>query len=110
VSDVFLTGFNTPDWVVNLSFGNREIVKNFGFNVVWRWQNAFNWESPLAVGRIPANQQVDAQVNYRIPALHATIKAGATNLLNKRFIQYAAGPTIGGLYYTSITLDGLLTQ
>lgn len=109
-SDVFLTGFNTPDWVVNLSFGNRELIKNLGFNVVWRWQNAFTWESPLAVGSVPANQQIDAQVNYRIPKRHATIKLGATNLLNKRYIQYAAGPTIGGLYYTSITLDGLLSQ
>ncbi|MCA0383596.1 MAG: TonB-dependent receptor [Bacteroidetes bacterium] len=106
-SDVFLTGFNTPDWVVNVSFGNREVVKNVGFNIVWRWQNAFNWESPLAIGRVEANQQVDAQVNYRIPKLHATIKLGASNLFNNRYIQYAAGPTIGGLYYTSVTLDGL---
>ncbi|MCU0334827.1 MAG: TonB-dependent receptor [Chitinophagaceae bacterium] len=107
-ADVFLTGFNTPDWVVNLSFGNREVIKNTGFNIVWRWQNAFNWESPLAVGRVPANQQIDAQVNHRLPKLKTTVKLGASNLLNKRYIQYAAGPTIGGLYYLAITIDGLL--
>ena len=109
-SDIFLTGFNTPDWVVNVSFGNREVVRNLGFNIVWRWQNEFLWESPLAVGTVAANQQIDAQVNYRLPRTKTTIKVGAANLLNNRYIQYAAGPTIGGLYYTTITLDGLLSN
>ncbi|WP_341834391.1 TonB-dependent receptor [Chitinophaga pollutisoli] len=108
--DVFATGFNTPDWVTNLSFGNRELFKNFGFNVVWRWQNTFYWESPLANGDVPAFSTVDAQVNYRIPKYKTTIKAGGANLFNHRYIQYAAGPTIGGLYYAAITVEGLLTK
>ncbi|WP_298716654.1 TonB-dependent receptor [Chitinophaga sp.] len=108
--DVFATGFNTPDWVTNLSFGNRELFKNFGFNVVWRWQNTFYWESPLANGDVPAFSTVDAQVNYRIPKYKTTIKAGGSNLFNHRYIQYAAGPTIGGLYYAAITIEGLLTK
>jgi hypothetical protein len=33
---------------------------------------------------------------------------GGSNIFNKRFIQYAAGPTIGGLYYVAWTVDGLL--
>lgn len=109
-SDVFATGFNTPDWVSNVSFGNRELFTNFGFNVVWRWQNNFYWESPLANGNVPAYNTIDAQVNYRIPKAKATIKLGGSNLLNNRYIQYAAGPTIGGLYYAAITLEGLLTK
>src|SRR5690606_35520847 len=32
--DVFVTGFNTPEWATNLSFGNRAILKNTGFNIV----------------------------------------------------------------------------
>ena len=36
-ADVFITGFNTPKWVTNHSFGNREVAKNVGFKVVWRW-------------------------------------------------------------------------
>ncbi|WP_303311160.1 TonB-dependent receptor [Hymenobacter sp. BT730] len=103
--DVFITGFNTPKWTTNLSFGNREIVRNVGFNVVWRHQNAFLWESQLANGQIPAYSSVDAQVNVRIPSLKSTIKLGGTNLLNDRYIQYAAGPTIGGLYYVALTFD-----
>jgi iron complex outermembrane recepter protein len=106
--DVFVTGFNTPKWFTNISFGNREVVKNIGFNVVWRWQDAFLWESPLANGDIPAYSNVDAQVTYRIPLLKSSIKVGGTNILNRRYNQYAGGPTIGGLYYAAITLDGLL--
>lgn len=108
--DVFATGFNTPDWVSNISIGNRELLKNFGFNVVWRWQNTFYWESPLANGDVPAYNTVDAQVNYRIPKIKTTIKVGGSNLLNNRYIQYAAGPTLGGLYYAAITVEGLLTK
>lgn len=107
-SDVFVTGFNTPKWITNLSFGNREVVKNLGFNIVWKWQDAFTWESPLANGRVPAYSTIDAQVSYRLPKLHTTIKAGGANIFNHRYIQYAAGPTIGALYYTAITIDGLL--
>lgn len=106
--DVFVTGFNTPKWATNLSFGNREIVKHVGFNIVWRWQDAFLWESPLVNGRVPAYSTIDAQVTYRLPELKSTIKAGGANIFNNRYIQYAGGPTIGGLYYVAITVDGLL--
>src|SRR4249920_3298116 len=44
-SDVFVTGFNTPKYATNLAFGNREVFHNFGFNIVWRWQDAYLWES-----------------------------------------------------------------
>ena len=106
--DIFVTGFNTPKWSTNLSFGNREIVKNVGFNVVWRWQDAFLWESPLVTGGISSYSTLDAQVTYRIPKVKSSIKAGGANLFNHRYIQYAGGPTIGGLYYVAITVDGLL--
>ena len=58
--------------------------------------------------RVPAYRVIDAQVTYRIPKLHSTIKVGGANLFNNRYTQYAAGPTIGGLYYAAITIDGLL--
>lgn len=109
-NDVFVTGFNTPEWATNLSFGNREIVKNVGFNIVWRWQDAFLWESPLVTGGVDAYSTIDAQVNVRIPNLKSTVKVGGSNLLNHRYIQYAGGPTIGGLYYAAITVDGLLQK
>lgn len=104
-SDLFITAFNTPKWMVNVSVGNREIVKNIGFTVVARWQSGFMWESPLASGAIPAYYTIDAQATWKLPEIHANIKAGATNLLNRRYFQYAAGPEIGGLYYLAFTYD-----
>jgi iron complex outermembrane receptor protein len=106
--DIFVTGFNTPEWSTNLSFGNREVIKNVGFNIVWRWQDSFLWESPLVTGRIAAYNTLDAQVTYRVPKVNASVKVGGANLLNNRYLQYAGGPTIGGLYYVALTIDGLL--
>jgi iron complex outermembrane receptor protein len=108
-SDIFVTGFNTPKWSGNFSFGNREVVKNVGFNVVYKWQESYLWESPLVTGTVPAIHTFDAQVTLRVPVYYATFKIGATNIFNKRYIQYAGGPTIGGIYYASVTLDGLLS-
>jgi len=107
-NDVFVTGFNTPKWSGNVSFGNREVVKNIGFNIVWRWQDSFLWESPLVTGNISAFSTVDAQVSFHLPKLYSTIKLGGSNIFDHRYLQYAGGPTIGGLYYAAITIDGLL--
>ncbi|WP_223608464.1 TonB-dependent receptor [Chryseobacterium sp. OSA05B] len=104
-SDLFITAFNTPKWAVNLSVGNREIIKNIGFTVAARWQDSFLWESPLASGNIPSYYTIDAQATWRIPEIKASVKIGATNLLNRRYLQYAAGPEIGGLYYLAFTYD-----
>ncbi|WP_345158908.1 TonB-dependent receptor [Pontibacter saemangeumensis] len=108
--DIFVTGFNTPKWTTNLSFGNREVLKNLGFNIVWRWQDAFLWESPLANGKVSAYHTVDAQATLKVPSLKATVKVGGANIFNNRYIQYAAGPTIGALYYAAFTFDGLLAK
>ena len=108
--DVFQTGFNTPDWSTNVGIGNREIIKNVGFNVIWKWQNSFYWESQLVNGTVGAFSTVDAQVNLRLPKIKSIIKVGATDLLNTKYIQYAGGPTIGALVYTTFTIDGLLTK
>lgn len=109
-SDIFVTGFNTPILSTNLSFGNREIVKNVGFNIVYKWQQGFLWESPLVTGAVPAIHTFDAQVTLRVPVYKASIKMGGTDLFNRRYIQYAGGPTLGGLYYVAITVDGLFNK
>ncbi|MEO6720442.1 MAG: TonB-dependent receptor [Ferruginibacter sp.] len=108
--DLFITGFNTPKFTSNLSLGNRAVARNFGFNIVWKWQDSFLWESPLVTGQISTINNIDAQVTLRVPAAKATIKLGGTNVLNNRRIQYAGGPTIGALYYVAFTFDGLLNK
>jgi iron complex outermembrane receptor protein len=108
--DVFLTGFNTPKFVTNISVGNRELFKNIGFNVLWRWQDEVYWESTLANGQVPSFNTFDAQVSVKVPKLKSTVKVGGSNIFNKRYIQFAAGPTIGALYYAAITVDGLFNK
>jgi hypothetical protein len=98
-------GFNTPTWSGNIQFGNREVLPNFGFNVVWKWQDTFLWQTPLAEGVVSSFNTVDAQVSLQVPQWNASFKLGGTNLANNRYIQYAAGPTIGALYYLSVTWD-----
>ena len=104
-NDIFITGFNTPKWSTNIQFGNRELFKNFGFNIVWKWQENYKWESPLATGNVPSFNTFDAQVSYKIPKINTSVKVGGANVLNTRYYQYAAGPTIGALYYFSLTYD-----
>ncbi len=106
--DIFVTGFNTPRWTTNLSFGNRAITKNIGFSIAWKWQDAFLWESPLVTGAIAAFSTLDAQLTCRVPGAKATVKWGGSNILDHRYLQYAGGPTIGALYYVAITFEGLL--
>jgi iron complex outermembrane receptor protein len=40
--------------------------------------------------------------------LKSIVKLGGANIFNRRYIQYAGGPTIGALYYAAVTLEGLL--
>lgn len=108
--DLFITGFNTPQWTTNVSFGNRAVTRNIGFNIVWKWQDSFLWESPLVTGSVPVINTIDAQLTYRLPKLHSNVKLGGTNIFNNRRYQYAGGPTIGALYYAAITVDGLLNK
>ncbi|HWJ30211.1 MAG TPA: TonB-dependent receptor, partial [Flavisolibacter sp.] len=49
-NDPLIPGFNTPDFATNVSFGNRAIAKNIGFNIVWHWQNDFYWQNLFGNG------------------------------------------------------------
>jgi len=104
-SDALIPAFNTPSWITNISLGNPDIFRNTGFSVSWRWQSGFDWQSPLANGYVNAYDVVDAQINYRMPAIHTVFKLGAGNLLNRKYTQYEGGPEIGGLYYFTVVFD-----
>jgi len=109
-SDAFTPAFNTPKWITNVSFGNREILKNTGFNLVWHWQDAFYWNSPLANGIVKAYNTIDAQINYRFTRINTNVKLGGTNILNSYHTQYIGGPAIGGFYYVTFVIENLLAK
>lgn len=103
----FKTSFNTPEHKVKASFGNNDLFENFGFNVSWRWSDAFDWEASFADGRVPAYSVVDAQLNYRIPSLLSTLKIGASNIGNNEYYTAFGTGLIGTQYYISLTINNL---
>jgi outer membrane receptor protein involved in Fe transport len=101
----FDNNFNTPEWRFNAGVGSREIVKNFGFNVQYRWQDAFYWNSTFASGDVPAYSTFDAQVNLKVPSVKAVIKLGGSNILNKYYATSFGNPQVGALYYIGFTYN-----
>ncbi|WP_020527869.1 TonB-dependent receptor [Flexithrix dorotheae] len=101
----FQARFNTPDYRINFGIANREVAKNIGFNLNWRWQNDFVWESPFGVGNIPAYSTLDGQVSYKISKIKTYVKLGASNMLNKYYTTGFGNASVGGLYYITFTFD-----
>jgi outer membrane receptor protein involved in Fe transport len=96
------TDFNTPKNKFNISFANYTIAKYFGFNVTYRWQQEYLYQSSFITGTTPAFGTLDAQISMKLPKLnHSLIKIGATNLLNKYYVDAIGNANIGGLYYIS---------
>ena len=109
LSDYFYNNYNTPEHILNITFGNRYITDNLGFNIVWRWQDAFTWNSSFVQNaQVPAYNTLDAQVSYRFSKLKTVLKLGGSNILNKRYITFYGGPTLGAIYYISLTFDELM--
>ncbi len=105
-----LNDFNTPEHKFNLKFGNRKLTDKIGFNVTYRWQEAFRWESSFAVGDVPSYTTLDAQVSIKLPEIYSVLKIGGSNLFGDNYIQSLGGPNIGTLYYVSITFDELMRR
>lgn len=114
--DGFQPAFNTPEYRTNVTFANRQVVKNLGFAVAWRWQDEFVWQSSFVgpavstagLSVMPAFSNLDAQVSYKVKSMKSIIKMGGTNLFNKGFQQAWGNPTIGTTYFVSITFDEFL--
>jgi outer membrane receptor protein involved in Fe transport len=101
----YINDFNTPKIRYNLGFGNKEIVKNFGFNLAYRWQDQFYWNSSFASGQVPAYSSLDAQVSLRIPSVMSVVKLGGSNVLNKYYFTSYGNPSAGAIYYLAITFN-----
>lgn len=106
----FFSEFNTPEHKYNLSFGNRKLTDKLGFNISYRWQEAFEWQSSFTVpanGTVPSYSTLDAQVSYKLTGMKSVLKVGGSNIMNQKYIQSLGGPNIGALYYVSLTFDEL---
>ena len=102
VQSGLVTFFNTPKVRYNITFGNERVNNsNWGFNILYRWQDKMLWEGTFGTGNVASFGSLDGQVNYRLPKIKSMIKLGATNLLNKYYTTAFGNPSIGGLYYVS---------
>jgi len=98
----FISFFNTPKYRFNVGLANEDIVKNVGFNLLYRWQDKIDWEGTFGAGPVPAYGTLDGQVSYRFTHLNTSVKLGASNLLNKYYSSAFGNPMVGGLYYISL--------
>lgn len=101
----FEPSFNTPEHKVKASFGHTELFKNFGFNVNWRWNDYYLWQSSFADGYLPAKSIVDAQINYTVPNIKSTFKLGGSNILGYEYVSAPGSGAVGAIYYISWTFN-----
>jgi outer membrane receptor protein involved in Fe transport len=104
----FRSSYNTPKWRYNVRFENRNFIENIGFNMVYRWQDAYFWDSSFGDGVVPAYGTLDAQVSYKLPSYNTILKIGGSNIMNERYETSFGNPTLGAIYYFSLTFDQFL--
>jgi len=104
----FNAQFNTPRWRYNIRLRNRSLTDNIGFNLVYRWQDAFLWESSFGEGVVESFGTFDAQVSYKISSLNTIVKLSGSNILNNRHTTSFGNPRLGGIYLLSFTFDQFL--
>jgi outer membrane receptor protein involved in Fe transport len=106
IANGFEPGFNTPMHRFNVSLEQRnELIKNFGFVISYRWQDAFYWQNSFASGPVKAFGSLDLQVNYTVKKAKTTFKLGATNVLGPEYQTNTGGPFVGRMAYLSVTFD-----
>lgn len=122
LEDGFQVGFNTPKYRYNASIGNRNINNSgLGFNVTFRYQDAFYWQDllqPVQARNFANSQQtimpafgtLDAQVSYRLPSIKSILKVGGSNITRNEYRTSWGNPTIGAMYYVSLTFDQLMNR
>lgn len=114
IDDPIIPAFNTPEHKFNLNISGRNIemklgsktLKNFGFNINYKWIKGFIYEgSPQFTGIIPNYALMDGQINYNVKKINTTFKLGASNILNNKQFQTYGGPRIGRLLYFSLLYE-----
>lgn len=104
-SDGLEDGFNTPVFAFNGTIVGKDVWRKMGASITGRYQTKYNYVSFLVSGEVPSYWSLDAQVNYTFVKPGIVVKLGATNLLNRYYSTMLGGPSVGGLYYLSLTWE-----
>ncbi len=98
-------GYNTPEWMLNAGIAGSNIYKGLGFGITAKYQSDFYYQSFLINGTVPSIFNADAAVSYTFTKPALNVKVGASNVFNHYYYSILGGPQIGGLYYTTLTLN-----
>ena len=103
IPDGFVAQFNAPEYRVAASFSNTGFgyQKRCGFNFIYKYQGATDYQGDFVNGPVPAFHTLDGQVSYKFPVQKIMLKLGGTNLLNQYYVNGFGNAAIGGLYYVS---------
>jgi iron complex outermembrane recepter protein len=113
------TGYSTPLYRVNASVSNRNIAgSGFGFNVTWRYQEAFDGPSGIAStiisatrqGYVPQFNTLDMQISKKLPAIKTILKVGGSNIMGNSYVTGYGNPSVGSMFYVGLTFDELLNK
>ena len=107
-NSAFRAGFNTPENKFTVGLGNRKVTDNFGFNINFRWQEEFLWQSDFGSWNVPEFGVLDAQISYKVPLIKTIFKLGGTNIAGGDYRTNLGGPFVGQQYYLSLTFDEFL--
>ena len=123
LDDGFQVGFNTPKYRYNVSFGNRNLGgSGWSFNIIWRHQSAFEWQSSLGSNAInttgdtrnrpiiAAYGTLDAQLSKKLSKMKSILKIGGSNITGVQYTTGWGNPTVGSMYYIGLTFDELLNK
>jgi len=103
----FRSGFNTPENKFSVGLSNRKVFKNVGFNLNYRWQEGYLWESSYGTWNVPEFGVMDAQVSYLISSIKTIAKIGGSNILGGDYRTNLGAPFVGQQFYISLTFDPL---
>lgn len=109
-SSDFQAGFNTPKYRLGLNFGNRSIIDNLGFQLSYRWSDAYHWQSTFGVGTVESHMSTDLQITYTLPSINSSIKIGGANIFNQSYNTAYGAPQVGGQYYVTFRYDSIFQR
>jgi iron complex outermembrane recepter protein len=113
------TGYSTPLYRVNASVSNRNIAgSGFGFNVTWRYQEAFDGPSGIAsnlissqkLAYVPQFNTLDMQISKKLAAIKSVLKVGGSNIMGNSYVTGYGNPSVGSMFYVGLTFDELLNK
>ena len=106
----FIAGFNTPNNKYTVGVSNRKISNSMpiGFNINYRWQQAYIWNSGFGEWNVPEFGVIDANVSYKVSKIKTIVKIGGTNLGGGDYRPNFGSSFVGQQYYLSLTFDQFL--